>query len=89
MRFQQAVSPVPWPQRLPVPLLPGHHGGTDWLIGECWRCDQPGVPVMWIGPAQTDGISAPFYACEPCVQRITSRIHAYHHFRDNPTYRAS
>jgi hypothetical protein len=68
VRFQQAVSLAPWPQRLPVPALPGHVGGaTEWLIGECWRRDQRGVPVMWIGPAQTDGISAPFYACHPCV----------------------
>ncbi len=90
MRFQQSVSPAPRPQRLPVPALPGHVGGaTEWLIGECWRCDRPGVPVMWIGPAQTDGISAPFYVCFPCLQRITDRIHAYHQARDQPAYQAS
>ncbi|WP_019548648.1 hypothetical protein [Streptomyces sulphureus] len=47
----------------------------QWIEGgECWRCDRAGVPVLWLGPVQTDAGTAPFYACDPCVRRIEARV---------------
>lgn len=45
--------------------------------GECWRCDTPDVPVIWLGPVQLPGLSAPFMACQPCTQRLHDRAQAY------------
>ncbi|WNI20302.1 hypothetical protein [Actinacidiphila sp. ITFR-21] len=45
--------------------------------GDCWLCDGTGVLVMFLGPVQTDGGTAPFEACEPCVLRLEARVLAY------------
>lgn len=70
-------------ERFSAPPLPAQEGdGNPWLVGECWRCDTTDVLVLWIGPAETHGAAAPFYACGPCIQRLTDRIHAYNGARD-------
>jgi hypothetical protein len=52
--------------------------GRDWVTGDCWRCDGTGLPVMWLGPVQSqDQGHAPFHACEPCVQRLEDLIKKY------------
>lgn len=47
------------------------------IDGECWLCDGEQLPVMWLGPVQTDRGSAPLHACESCVRRLESRVRAY------------
>jgi hypothetical protein len=48
------------------------------ITGDCWLwCERTGVPVLYLGPVQVDGQHAPFYACEPCVDRLTRRALAY------------
>lgn len=42
-----------------------------WITGHCWRCDEPDVPVLWLGPVQSlEQGDAPFYCCQPCVRRL-------------------
>jgi hypothetical protein len=49
-----------------------------YVTGECWRCDAVNVPVLWLGPVQSqDQGDAPFYCCEPCIQRLEALVHAY------------
>lgn len=55
---------------------------TVWVIGECWRCDAIGVPVMWLGPVTTDLGHGPFHACAPCIRRLEERVLAYQQWRD-------
>lgn len=48
------------------------------VIGLCWRCENDDVPVMWLGPVQSEEQgSAPFHACEPCVKRIEVLVRAH------------
>ncbi|MEU3044639.1 hypothetical protein ABZ700_27615 [Streptomyces diastaticus] len=53
-----------------------------WIPGACWLCDADDVPVLWLGPLQEDGQTAPLYACGPCVDRLRARAAAYHAARD-------
>ncbi|WP_406708044.1 hypothetical protein [Streptomyces halobius] len=53
-----------------------------WVVGECWRCDRIGVPVLWLGPVQTDLGTGPFQACEPCILRLEAKVYAYAEQRD-------
>ena len=42
-----------------------------WFSGDCWLgCGRTGVLVIWLGPVQWDGQHAPFYAFEPCLDRL-------------------
>ncbi|MCX2971187.1 hypothetical protein OSB71_20345 [Streptomyces sp. JHD 1] len=55
----------------------------EWTIGVCWRCDAEKVPVLWLGPVQSqDQGDAPFLCCEPCVRRLEALVHAHHARRD-------
>lgn len=48
------------------------------VVGACWLgCERDQVPVIWLGPVQWDGQHAPFYACEPCLDRLKARALAY------------
>lgn len=48
------------------------------VIGQCWRCDATGVPVMWLGPVSSeDHGHGPFYACEPCMRRLEELVAEY------------
>ncbi|MFD3998386.1 hypothetical protein [Streptomyces sp. NPDC058583] len=54
-----------------------------WVIGQCWRCDGSGISVMWLGPVHSeDHGSGPFYACEPCIQRLEALVGEYGARRD-------
>ncbi|WP_435601416.1 hypothetical protein [Streptomyces sp. C10-9-1] len=33
--------------------------------------------MIWLGPVQWDGQHAPFYACEPCLDRLQAQALAY------------
>ncbi|MBA2807696.1 MULTISPECIES: hypothetical protein [Streptomyces] len=45
-----------------------------WVTDDCWLgCERTGVPVIWLGPVQWDGEQAPFFACEPCLDRLKAR----------------
>ena len=49
-----------------------------WFSGDCWLgCGRTGVLVIWLGPVQWDGQHAPFYACEPCLDRLKAQALAY------------
>ena len=49
-----------------------------WITGDCWLgCGRTGVLVIWLGPVQWDGQHAPFYACEPCLDRLHAQALAY------------
>ncbi|MFE7332009.1 hypothetical protein ACFU8W_45490 [Streptomyces sp. NPDC057565] len=49
-----------------------------WITGQCWRCEAPDVPVLWLGPAQSlEYGEAPFYCCPPCIRRIEALIVAH------------
>ncbi|MFV0131671.1 hypothetical protein ACLGI4_28945 [Streptomyces sp. HMX112] len=55
-----------------------------WEVGECWRCDAIGVPVLWLSPVTSgDHGHAPFYACAPCVRRLEDRVLAHQVRRDD------
>ncbi|WTX99952.1 hypothetical protein OG234_13040 [Streptomyces sp. NBC_01420] len=57
-----------------------------WVTGECWRCDGADIPVMWLGPVQSDQHGhAPFWACAPCVRRLEARIAEFVARRDFST----
>lgn len=50
----------------------------QWITGDCWLgCERIAVPVIWLGPVQWDGQHAPFYACEPCLNRLKRQANAY------------
>ncbi|MFC8466028.1 hypothetical protein [Streptomyces sp. NPDC057250] len=54
-------------------------GARVWVLGHCWRCDSEGVPVLWLGPVQSqDKGDAPFQACRPCVERLEELIELHH-----------
>lgn len=56
-----------------------------WIGGECWLCDGSGLPVIWLGPVQSQHHGqAPLYACEPCIRRLEARIAAFTAQRDLP-----
>lgn len=49
-----------------------------WITGDCWLgCGRTEVLVIWLGPVQWDGQHAPFYACEPCLDRLQAQALAY------------
>ncbi|MCX4550634.1 MULTISPECIES: hypothetical protein [unclassified Streptomyces] len=49
-----------------------------WSTGQCWRCERPDVPVLWLGPVQSlEQGEAPFYCCEPCVRRLEALVKAH------------
>ncbi|MDT0409072.1 MULTISPECIES: hypothetical protein [Streptomyces] len=52
---------------------------TTWVFGFCWRCEAEDVPVLWLGPVQSDreGV-APLYCCDPCIRRLEALV-ALHH----------
>ncbi|WP_435193287.1 hypothetical protein [Streptomyces sp. NRRL F-5630] len=61
---------------------------TTWAHGFCWRCEAEDVPVLWLGPVQSDREgTAPLYCCEPCIQRLEALI-AHHHREGAPLYRS-
>jgi hypothetical protein len=50
----------------------------EWVTGQCWRCDDTDLPVLWLGPVQSQDYGhAPFYACEPCARRLEALVLAY------------
>lgn len=41
-----------------------------WRRGLCWRCERTDLPVLWLGPVETDyGVGA-MHAREECIQRL-------------------
>jgi hypothetical protein len=49
-----------------------------WITGDCWLgCRSTGVLVVLLGPVQWDGQHAPFYACEPCLDRHRAQALTY------------
>ncbi|GAA3642944.1 hypothetical protein GCM10023079_35930 [Streptomyces chitinivorans] len=46
-----------------------------WTTGRCrLYCLRPQVPVMWLGPVQTQGQQAELYACEACIQTLNALV---------------
>nr|WP_254878534.1 hypothetical protein [Streptomyces sp. NA04227] len=55
----------------------------EWTTGECWLyCERSGVSVLWVGPIQEDGQSAPIYACEDCLNRLRLKARRYREAQD-------
>lgn len=53
-----------------------------WVIGMCWRYETDDLPVLWLGPVQSEYEGhAPFFACESCTQRLKGLIRAYNSSR--------
>ncbi|OYP13199.1 hypothetical protein CFC35_00635 [Streptomyces sp. FBKL.4005] len=49
-----------------------------WTTGDCWLgCERTGVQVLWLGPIQWDGWTAPFMACAPCLDRLLAQARAH------------
>ena len=48
-----------------------------WVMGTCWRCDQDGLPVMWLGPVHTSAGDGPFFACEACIARLEQLVRTH------------
>ncbi|MEV8419386.1 hypothetical protein AB0P42_00680 [Streptomyces niveus] len=49
-----------------------------WNRGLCWRCEDDGVPVLWLGPVQSaEAGDGPFFCCAPCVRRLEALVSAY------------
>ncbi|MGA5497667.1 hypothetical protein ACPCSP_25220 [Streptomyces cinereoruber] len=66
-------------------LPTAHHPDRDWATGHCWCCAAENVPVLWIGPAQSqDHGTAPVYACAACVLRWEQLIAEHGARRDAP-----
>ncbi|MET9557188.1 hypothetical protein [Streptomyces sp. NPDC006645] len=60
-----------------------------WTVGLCWRCEDGGVPVLWLGPVQSaEAGDAPFFCCAPCVRRLEALVIAHNRHSvvvdDNP-----
>jgi hypothetical protein len=77
--------------RLPASNAPP---GQVWEQGDCWLwCQRQRVDVTWIGPASVGGLSAPMYACEPCIRQLGERVWLTNMRRDgslsNEPHRAS
>ncbi|MBO0918088.1 hypothetical protein J1C73_28400 [Streptomyces laculatispora] len=50
----------------------------EWTTGQCWRCDEPDVPVLWIGPVQSlEHGEAPLHCRLPCIRRLEAFIRGY------------
>lgn len=46
-----------------------------WTVGRCWLyCRRTGLPVMWVGSAQTAGVHAPLYACDACLSELSAMV---------------
>ncbi|MFE0763661.1 hypothetical protein [Streptomyces smyrnaeus] len=55
----------------------------EWTLGECWLyCERDGVLVLWVGPLQEDGQTAPIFACADCLNRLRAKAHRYHAAKD-------
>ena len=55
----------------------------SWDTGDCWLwCERTGVPVLWLGPVQWMGHTAPLYACAPCVHHLEGKVRAYFTLKD-------
>jgi hypothetical protein len=54
------------------PLVPGF----------CLLCRRPDQMVVWIGPVEVGGMSAPVFACEPCCEYMGTVVVQYNHQRD-------
>ncbi|MFD5556655.1 hypothetical protein ACFWIA_22780 [Streptomyces sp. NPDC127068] len=48
-----------------------------WRVGDCWRCENRGIDVLWLGPVQTVHGTAPFFTCEPCLRRLEQLVFAH------------
>ncbi|MER5771011.1 hypothetical protein [Streptomyces sp. NPDC001985] len=63
------------------------NSGRAWVRGMCWLyCRRTGIPVLWIGPATTEGLHAPIYGCAPCVAELEHMI--WQHFTAGNSLRA-
>lgn len=49
----------------------------EWILGDCWRCDETSLLVTWVGPAQLDGQHAPIYLCQTCLATVERRALNY------------
>ncbi|MEH0577961.1 hypothetical protein QBA54_26570 [Streptomyces sp. B21-108] len=49
-----------------------------WITGDCWLgWGRTGVLVIWLGRCSGTGSTHPFYACEPCLDRLKAQAFAY------------
>ncbi|UWM52057.1 hypothetical protein N0X72_25260 [Streptomyces carpaticus] len=60
------------------PVPPRLGDGSAWALGRCWLwCGNKHTWVLWLGPASSAGHHAPFYVCEPCLDRLHHTIIDY------------
>ncbi|MBV9026570.1 MAG: hypothetical protein JO362_22865 [Streptomycetaceae bacterium] len=62
--------------------------GIVWVTGNCWLyCRRSGLPVMWVGTAQSVGVYAPLYAplyaCEQCLAELSAMVWQHVQRRDS------
>ncbi|GAA2250062.1 hypothetical protein GCM10010232_42380 [Streptomyces amakusaensis] len=61
------------------------NNGHAWTPGMCWLyCRRTGIPVIWLGPATTEGIHAPMYGCAHCVAELEHMIRQHFAARGGP-----
>ncbi|WP_327675458.1 hypothetical protein [Kitasatospora sp. NBC_00458] len=53
------------------PKPPATDDGNPWETGRCWLYyGRDLVAVLWIGPVTVASVSAPMFACAPCIARL-------------------
>lgn len=52
-------------------------------------CRRSGIPVIWIGPAQFEGMSAPMFGCANCIAELEHMIGQHFVRKDAPQTPAS
>jgi hypothetical protein len=56
----------------------------------CWLyCRRTSVPVIWLGPAQFEGMHAPMFGCSECIAELEHMIWQYFVHKDSPQVPAS
>lgn len=48
-----------------------------WQVGLCWLCRRDEQRVLFIGPVEVNGLAAPGFACEDCIEWSRRYVHAW------------
>ncbi|RPF30373.1 hypothetical protein EDD92_0132 [Streptomyces sp. TLI_185] len=54
----------------------------QWVRGTCLLCRRSDQLVIFIGPVEAGGLSAPAFACEGCCAWCRYIVHSYNQRRD-------
>jgi hypothetical protein len=52
--------------------------GRQWVSGTCLLCRRSDQPVIFIGPVEVGGLSAPVFACSDCCEWCRWVVRSYH-----------